>query len=328
MSKRFGSGWMLSVVRRPETYTARRILGPAIVISFAAFGGVYYWGVGSPVAAIVYRYRAGDLAPSPADVAALPAGELSAAGEIVPYRVTFPGSISDRWLDNGRGVVLIGHSQGSNVLTQLVKNEIDGKPVQSRIISVLLLGTNFPVPKGKDVGGAFQHIPLCHAANQTGCVITYASFRVNVPPPANTHFGKVTGEGMISACTNPAALAGGSGELHSYLRRNGSGLAGGAEATPGAWVKPDQPITTPFVSLPGMLTAECVANDHGSYLAITVHGDPAGPRVSDITGDVIFNGQVMADWGLHLIDVNLAMGNLVDIVAQQSKAYLSAAPKK
>jgi hypothetical protein len=48
-----------------------------------------------------------------------------------------------------------------------------------------------------------------------------------------------------------------------------------------------------------MLTAECVANDHGSYLAITVHGDPAGPRV-----------------------------NLVDIVAQQSKAYLSAAPKK
>jgi hypothetical protein len=62
---------------------------------------------GSPVAAIVYRYRAGDLAPSPADVAALPAGELSAAGGIVPYRVTFPDSISDRWLDNGRGVVTV-----------------------------------------------------------------------------------------------------------------------------------------------------------------------------------------------------------------------------
>jgi hypothetical protein len=77
-----------------------------------------------------------------------------------------------------------------------------------------------------------------------------------------------------------------------------------------------------------MLTAECVANDHGSYLAVTVHADPVGPRANDITGDVIFNGQVMADWGLHLIDVNLAMGNLVDIVAQQSKAYLSAAPKK
>ena len=70
--------------------------------------------------------------------------------------------------NQGRGVVLIGHSQGSLVLTQLIKNEIDGKTVQSRIISALLLGTSLPVPKGKDVGGAFQHLPLCHSAKQTG----------------------------------------------------------------------------------------------------------------------------------------------------------------
>jgi hypothetical protein len=31
--------------------------------------------------------------------------------------------------------VLIGHSQGSGVLTQLMRNEIDGKPVQSKLIS-------------------------------------------------------------------------------------------------------------------------------------------------------------------------------------------------
>jgi hypothetical protein len=96
--------------------------------------------------------------------------------------------------NKGRGVVLIGHSQGSGVLTQLIKNEIDGKPVQSRLISALLLGTNLPVPRGKAVGGAFQHIPLCHSANQTGCVITYASFRATAPPPANSRFGRVPGE--------------------------------------------------------------------------------------------------------------------------------------
>jgi Protein of unknown function (DUF3089) len=231
--------------------------------------------------------------------------------------------------NHGRGIVLIGHSQGSGVLTKLIKDEIDGKPVQSRIISALLLGTSLPVPKGKDVGGAFQQMPLCHAANQTGCVITYASFRATAPPPANSRFGKVTGDGMISACTNPAALGGGSGELHSYLRANSSGgIVSAAEAAPGPWVKPEQPITTPFVSVPGMLTAECVANDNGSYLAITVHGDPAGPRASDITGDVVVNGVVLPDWGLHLIDVNLAMGNLLDIVSQQSKSYLATAPKK
>ena len=58
--------------------------------------------------------------------------------------------------NDGRGVVLIGHSQGSGVLTQLIRDEIDGKPVQSTIVSALLLGTNVAVPRGKDVGGAFQ----------------------------------------------------------------------------------------------------------------------------------------------------------------------------
>jgi hypothetical protein len=47
-----------------------------------------------------------------------------------------------------------------------------------------------------------------------------------------------------------------------------------------------------------------------------------------LSGDLIVGGQVLPDWGLHLIDVNLAMGNLIDIVQQESKAYLSAVKKK
>jgi len=226
--------------------------------------------------------------------------------------------------NQGRGVVLIGHSQGSGVLTRLIQNEIDGKPVQSRIISALLLGTSLSVPKGKDVGAAFKNIPLCHSASQTGCVITYASFRANTPPPANSRFGKVGGEGMTSSCTNPAAMGGGSGELHSYFASRGRGNGSSAEPQ---WVTPAKPITTPYVSVPGLLTAECVSNEKGTYLAITVHGDPADPRTDDIVGDVITNGQVQANWGLHLIDVGLAMGNLIDIVGQESKAYLASSKK-
>jgi hypothetical protein len=33
------------------------------------------------------------------------------------------------------------------------------------------------------------------------------------------------------------------------------------------------------------------------------------------------NMVVRANWGLHLVDVNLAMGNLVDIVGQQARVY-------
>ena len=228
--------------------------------------------------------------------------------------------------NNGRGVVLIGHSQGSGVLTQLMRNEIDGKPAQSKIISALLLGTSLPVPRGKDVGGAFQHIPLCRSATQTGCVIAYASFRSTVPPPENSRFGRVQGENMMSACVNPAALGGGSGELHAYLTSGGRSIVG-SSAEPRAWVTPIKPIDTPFVSVPGLLTAQCVSNDNGSYLEVTVHGNPADPRADDIVGDVMANGQVNASWGLHLIDVNLAMGNLVDIVRQQGTAFLASSKK-
>lgn len=133
---------------------------------------------------------------------------------------------------------------------------------------------------------------------------------------------------MISGCTNPAALAGGSGPLHAYLGTHGSRIVANAEAEPKPWVTPPQPIETAYVSVPGMLTAECVTDNHGSYLAVTVHGDPGGHRANDIVGDVVVNGQVLPDWGLHLIDVNLAIGNLIDIVHQESKAYLSATAKK
>jgi hypothetical protein len=257
-------------------------------------------------------------------LAALRAG---IAGKPMPVdRAIAYDDVLDAWNyylqhDNqGRGVVLIGHSQGSGVLTQLIKNEIDGKPVQARLVSALLLGTSLRVPKGKDVGGAFKSIPLCHSPQQTGCVITYASFRSTIPPPDNSRFGKVQGEDMMAACTNPAALGGGSGTLHAYLSSRGRSEVGSA-AEPKPWVMPEKPIDTPFVSVPGLLTAQCVVNEHGSYLEVTVHGDPSDPRTDDIPGDVISNGQPNPSWGLHLIDVNEAIGNLVAIVGEQAKAF-------
>jgi hypothetical protein len=228
--------------------------------------------------------------------------------------------------NQGRGVVLVGHSQGSYILAELMRQEIDGKPAQARLVSAILLGTTVAVPRAKDVGGAFQHIPLCHTASQTGCVITFASFRSTVPPPANTLFGHVTDSNMVAACTNPAALDGGSGELHSYLSATSRTITGTSQSRP--WVVPDRPVATPWVSVPGLLTARCASNEHATYLEVTVHGNPSDPRLDDITGDIAANGQVLANWGLHLIDVNLAMGNLVDIVRQQAKNYVAGGPTR
>ena len=92
-----------------------------------------------------------------------------------------------------------------------------------------------------------------------------------------------------------------------------------------AWTTPPSPVTTPFVAVPGLLTAECVRSGGFNYLAVTTHPDAAGRRVGTITGDVMVGAQVLKDWGLHLIDMNLTMGNMLDLVGSQSAAYLKTA---
>jgi hypothetical protein len=225
--------------------------------------------------------------------------------------------------NKGRGFVLVGHSQGSGVLTQLIKNEIDGKPVQAQLLSAILMGTSLPVPKGADVGGAFKHIPACRSNRQIGCVIAFASFRVTVPPPGNSRFGKAA-EGMQAVCTNPAALGGGSGMLDAYLSPGRIATGSDDVPVPFAWTTPEKPVTTPFVKVPGLLSAACVVDEHGSYLAVTLHPTAGSARTNDISGDVVVNGQVLEDWGLHLIDANLTMGNLLSVVGDETKAYLAS----
>jgi len=214
--------------------------------------------------------------------------------------------------NKGRGVILIGHSQGSGVLQRLIKEEIDGKPAGKLLVSAMLIGTNVPVKDGK-----FGGIPVCATANQTGCLISYVSFRDTVPPPATSRFGVVAEPGATAACVNPALL-GGTGALSSYLWATPRGGSDGSTARP--WVA-GKTVSTPWVATPGLLSAECVQKDGFSYLSVHVNADPADPRTDDITGDVVAMGKVDANWGLHLIDVNLAMGDLIRVAKAQAAAW-------
>jgi len=51
-------------------------------------------------------------------------------------------------------------------------------------------------------------------------------------------------------------------------------------------------------------------------MEVTVHGDPSDPRADDIGGDLT------PPWGLHVIDVNLVMGDLQRLVATQGAAWM------
>jgi Protein of unknown function (DUF3089) len=224
-----------------------------------------------------------------------------------------------RFDNGGRGVVLIGHSQGSRMLIQLIQREIEGTASQPLLVSAVLAGMNVEVPAGQDRGGSFKSIPLCKSASQTGCVIAYVSFRSSSPPPANARFGRTRTPGMDVACVDPVALSG--TQVRSFLPVQDNLL--GVRPTQADWLAMASAIDAPFVSLPGLLSARCVSEGGASYLSLSMAPNSNAKRPNDVPGDVASNGRILDDWGLHLLDINLVAGNLQELIRRQATAYLS-----
>ena len=247
----------------------------------------------------------------------------SAGGQSADARAVAYDSILSAWRDylahdnKGRGVVFIGHSQGAGMLTQLLSSEIDRNPkLRRRLVSALLLGGNVTTAAGRDTGGDFQNIRACRRRGQTGCVIAYSSF--DQPPPTNSAFGRVgggvsarTGEGtgLDVLCVNPVAPGGGFGALDTYRRTN---LVPGPIGAIGG---PAPSAPTPWVRYPRLYSAECQTANGATWLQITDIGASTDQRVR-------FQNPILGPtWGLHLADVNIALGNLVDLVRGQTRAY-------
>jgi hypothetical protein len=217
--------------------------------------------------------------------------------------------------NQGRPFVLIGHSQGTIHLTRLLAEEIEGSAAAKHMLSALLIGFNVEVPEGKLVGGTFKQTPLCTRVGETGCVITYVSYRATNPPPPAALFGRATRPGMTVACTNPARFRKATTPLDSYW------YAGpGSTATPIAWSASGAP-PTPFLRTEGLVSAACVNRGPVGYLAITVNADPSDQRTDRIPGDVTIANIPQPGWGLHLVDMNLAQGDLIALVEAQAEAF-------
>jgi Protein of unknown function (DUF3089) len=224
-----------------------------------------------------------------------------------------------RKYNRGRGVVLIGHSQGTFLLRQLVHQAIDPKKkVRRQLVSAILLGGNVVVPEGGAVGGDFKRIPACRKAKQFGCVIAFSTF--NAAVPADARFGRpsaVAGPGLPTTgdvlCTNPAALRGGSALLTSVFPTEpfAPGTTIGL-ATTLVGVPTPTGATTPWFQAQGYVGACDSSNDADVLQISPVGGAPSLNPVPDAT------------WGLHLVDANIALGNLTDLVAREGKAWLKA----
>ena len=70
------------------------------------------------------------------------------------------------------------------------------------------------------------------------------------------------------------------------------------------------PVTTPWYEARGAYTGECSSADDAHVLQITPVG--GAPHLNPVPG---------MTWRLHLVDANIALGNLVSVVGSQIAAY-------
>ncbi len=210
--------------------------------------------------------------------------------------------------NKGRPYVLIGHSQGSLMLQQLIAHEIEGKPEAARMKLAIIPGFNLLVPQGKLTGGTLKKTPICSKAGETGCVLTWVSFRENNPPPPGAMFGIADKPGMTVACTNPAEPgARGWVSLDSYWNaRSALPVPGG----PIQWSTEGAP-PSPYLRTEGLVSARCVNDGQRGYLSIRTNADPADKRTDRIGGEVAVLGMFIPGWGMHLADFYAPMGDMI-----------------
>lgn len=213
----------------------------------------------------------------------------------IPYRDVLAAWKSYLAHDNhGRGMVLVGHSQGSIILKQLIAEEIDGKPAQKLLVAAYLAGN-------PDLNAqSFHAVKPCAEPDQTGCVIAWSSYIDNYQGP---RFFGGTHSGVAPLCVNPAAIKGGRGALETYLSKPSFA----PETDP------------PYVELAGQMTAECVADAEGAVLRLHIEPGPA----AGLLGVALQKYSPLPAWGEHPLDISLVQGNMIDLIGSQSAAWLA-----
>jgi Protein of unknown function (DUF3089) len=250
-------------------------------------------------------------------VAAFSAGADISTAAAIAYRdvaASWRNYLSTR--NNGRPFVLIGHSQGSVMLQQLIAREIETNPaVAARMKLAIIPGFDVIVPQGKLVGGTFKKTPLCSRSGETGCVISWVSFREKNVPPVGAMFGITDQPGMTVGCVNPGRA--GSKDwvpLDSYwYARSSYPVPGG----PIAWSS-EGPSPSPFLRTEGLVSAKCINDGQRGYLSVRTNHGPGEKWTDRIGGEVGIMNMFLPGWGMHLSDMNEAQGDLVREVGRIS----------
>ena len=217
--------------------------------------------------------------------------------------------------NDGRGFIMLGHSQGSAHTARLIQEFVDtDRKLQERFIGAMAPGANIAVPIGKRVGGLFENVPACTRVAQYGCVIAFSMY--NEPPGEFASFSRVDfgywiyPQERFSAatheviCTNPGRLDGGDGGLLPLV--NFDYLTG----------VPANESAEPWGGQPEFYRAQCKRQGGAHWLNLSKVGLPGDSRPD--LGSFVADGS-----NYHVPEVNLTEGNLLAIAQLQTDSWLA-----
>ncbi len=215
--------------------------------------------------------------------------------------------------NDGRGFIMIGHSQGSAHTARLIDELVDTNArLRKRFVGAIAPGANISVPIGKPVGGLFDNVPACTEVGEYGCVVAFSTY--NDVPGSFAAFSRLDFGYWIYPeprpdaskyeviCTNPARLDGGDGTLEPLV--NFDYLFG----------VPAEETAAPWAGEPDYYKAGCKRENGAHWLNLSKVG-LAGDARPDL-GAAVASGS-----NYHVPEVNLAEGNLLTIAQLQTDSY-------
>ncbi|WP_265587769.1 DUF3089 domain-containing protein [Sphingomicrobium arenosum] len=254
---------------------------------------------------------------------------LAATGaDMTPYGAIAYGDVRAAFREylkthnQGRPFVLLGHSQGSIMLEQLIRDEIEGSAAHDLMLRAILPGWNIMVPDGERVGGSFRKTPACASATETGCVMSWSSYGVGDAPGPGALFGYSERPGYRPICTNPSGASGtGWQSLDGFwFAKSSYPVKGG----PIRWSAKGPP-PGPFAVSEDLVEARCISAGQKGYLEIRTTARGANDSRTDrIGGEPGMGGFFFPGWGKHLADMAIAQDDLIRLLDRLGDTHAAA----
>ena len=181
--------------------------------------------------------------------------------------------------------------------------------MRRRLVSAILLGGNVLVGNGSAKDGDFQHVPPCTSKDQTAA--SSPTRRGTSRRRANASFEHAPSRAQHVLCVNPAAPRRRAGRRSTPLFLTSSFNEMGGVSPQLLFA-----INTDWVSYPDLYKAQCMRRGSDGVA-------PGHEAVTRNDKRPTAHAMYGAHWGLHPLDVNIALFELVGLVGSQATAYLT-----